>query len=148
MFEGPGNFGNGLLDQFRRMEQEMDEMFGRWPWAGGIRSVARGTYPPLNVGATAQKVDVYVFAAGIDPNSLEVSLQQNVLSIAGEREVQLCEGASYYRQERFSGAFRRVVALPEDVDPDRVEARYSDGVVHITVHRREASQPRQIKVSG
>jgi len=56
------------------------------------------------------------------------------------------EDANYYRRERFDGAFRRVLALPEDADPERVEAHYQDGVLQITVQRREAARPRQIEV--
>jgi HSP20 family protein len=56
------------------------------------------------------------------------------------------EGADYYRKERFDGAFHRVVNLPDDVDPDQVEAKYRDGVLQITIKRRESSRPRQIEV--
>lgn len=139
-------FGGGLLDEFKRLEDEMEELLGRRRWPAGIRSVARGTYPPINVGATADQVSVYLFAAGVDPKSLDISLQQNLLTIAGERAVAEEGSANYYRRERFDGSFRRVIALPDDVDPDRVEARYRDGVLQITVQRTGASQPRQIDV--
>jgi HSP20 family protein len=56
------------------------------------------------------------------------------------------EGAQYYRRERFDGAFHRAVNLPDDADPDRVEANYQDGVLHIAVQRRESAKPRQIEV--
>jgi HSP20 family protein len=55
--------------------------------------------------------------------------------------------ADYYRRERFDGDFRRVVSLPDDVDPDRVDAKYRDGVLQITVQRREIARPRQITVN-
>jgi HSP20 family protein len=146
MFASLTNFEGSLLDEIRRMERDMSENFGRWPWPTGIRSVARGTYPPLNVGVTPEKFDVYVFAAGLDPKAVDISIQQNLLTVSGERKVPVSENANYYRQERFSGEFRRVVALPEDADPDRVQARYKDGVLHVTVERREAAQPRQIEI--
>jgi HSP20 family protein len=69
MFANVTNFGGNLFDEFRRLEEEMDQLYGRWPWPAGIRSVARGTYPPLNVGATPEQVDVYLFAAGLDPHT-------------------------------------------------------------------------------
>jgi HSP20 family protein len=56
------------------------------------------------------------------------------------------KNGTYYRQERFGGEFRRVIALPEDVDPDKVEASYRDGIVQITVQRRESTKPRQIEI--
>lgn len=146
MFGSSSDFGGNLVDDFRRLEDEMDEMFGRWPWPAGIRSVARGTYPPVNVGVTPERVDVYLFAAGLDPQGLDISLQQNLLTVSGERNSPVEEGADYYRRERFDGAFRRVITLPEDVDPDRVEARYREGVLQVQLQRHEAARPRQIEV--
>lgn len=146
MFGSLLNFESSLFDQFRRMEQEMDELFGRWPLPAGIRSVAQGTYPPINVGSTPEKVDIYLFAAGLDPKGLDISIQQNLLTVSGERRLPVNDNVNYYRQERFNGEFRRVITLPEGVDPDRVEARYRDGVLHLTVPRHETAKPRQIEV--
>jgi HSP20 family protein len=146
MFADLTNFGGGLFDDFRRLQDELEGFYGRWPLPSGIRSVARGTYPPINVGATPEQVDVYVFAAGLDTKTLDISLQQNLLTISGERRAPASEEANYYRKERFDGSFRRIVTLPEDVDPDGVEARYRDGVLEIHIKRREATRPRQIEV--
>lgn len=135
-----------LFDELRRIEQNMDGLFARGGGPAGIRSVARGTFPAANVGATDEEVQVYLFAPGIDPKSLQITIQQNLLLVAGERKVPVAEKATYYRQERFEGGFRRVVTLPDDVDPERVEAHYRDGVVQIGVKRREAARPRQIQI--
>lgn len=146
MFGTLGGFENGLFDEFRRLEREMDQMFGAGPLPTGIRAVARGTFPPINIGSTQEQVDVYLFAAGIDPQSLNITIQQNLLTIDGERKGLAGEDRDYYRRERYAGTFHRVVTLPDDVDPDRVEARYTEGVLHITVKRRESTRPRQIEV--
>ena len=136
-----------LLAQFRRLEEELDEVFGgATPWTGGIRSLPPGTFPAINVGGTEDNVTVYLFAPGIDATKLNISIQQNLLTVTGGREVTRDEGATYYRQERFGGDFRRVIGLPDDVDPDRVDATYRDGIVQITVRRREAAKPRQIAI--
>ena len=146
MFGTLTNSEGSLFDDLRRMQQDMEEMFGPRAWPAGIRSVARGTYPPVNIGSTGEGVQVYVFAAGLDMQTLDISIQQNLLTVAGERTVEIPENAEYYRQERFSGPFRRVIALPEDVDPDKVDARYVNGILQISVQRREAARPRQIQV--
>jgi HSP20 family protein len=130
------------------MEAELDEAFGRWPTQSGIRSVVRGTFPPINVGATPDKVHVYLFAPGLDPSKVGVSIQDNLLTVEGERRLEQPDGVSWYRQERYDGAFRRVIALPDDVLADRAEARYRDGVLQITVARREEVKPRQIEVKA
>jgi HSP20 family protein len=136
-----------LFREFQRLEQDLDEFFGGGtPWAGGIRSQPPGTFPAINVASSADAVSVYAFAPGIDAKSLEISLQQNVLTIDGRRETPEDSGATYYRNERFEGTFRRVIELPEDVDPDKVEAAYRDGIVEIRIQRRESSRPRRIEI--
>ncbi len=138
---------NGGLQEFRRLEQEMDELLGRWAWPFGIRSSARGTYPPMNIGVTPDNVEVYLFATGLDPKAVDISLQENILTVAGERQVRPSDGQTWYRSERFSGAFRRVISLPEDVEPDSVRATYRDGVLQITAHRSESAKSRKIDIS-
>jgi HSP20 family protein len=136
-----------LLTQFRRLEEELDEIFGGTSsWTGGIRSLPPGTFPAINVGGTEDQVTVYLFAPGVDAKKLDISIQQNLLTVSGQRETPRDEQAAYYRQERFGGEFRRVISLPDDVDPERVEASYRDGVVQITVRRRESAKPRQIAI--
>lgn len=143
---GLSAFDNDLFDEFERMRRQMDQVFGGSPFASGIRAVTAGAFPPINVGASPEQVDVYVFAAGLDAESLDVSLQQNLLIVSGERKVEPPANAQFYRNERFSGSFRRAVTLPEDVDPDKVKASYRHGVLHVRVQRREAVKPRQIEV--
>jgi HSP20 family protein len=139
-------FDSDVFNQFEQIQRQVDQLFGEGGGPLGIRSVARGSYPAINVGVSPKQADVYVFAAGMEPNSLDVSLQQNLLTVSGERKSDLPEGAQAYRHERFSGSFRRVITLPEDVDPDQVNASCRDGVLHITVQRREEVRPRRIEV--
>jgi HSP20 family protein len=138
-------YGN-LFDDVRQLETELDRLLARTPYSSGIRAVPRGTYPPVNVGATPEQVDVYLFAAGVDHKTIEVSIQQNLLTVSGSRRVEANPTAEYYRRERYDGDFRRVIVLPEDADPDRVNARYRDGVLHVTVQRRQATKPRQVQI--
>jgi HSP20 family protein len=147
MFGSQTGFDGGLFQDLSRLQEEIDNLFDQWPAATGVRSVARGTYPPINVGATPDHLEIYLFAAGLDPKKLDLSIQQNLLTVAGERELPGNEAATYYRRERFAGSFRRVVSLPEDVDPDRVDARYRDGVLQITVKRKESAKPRTIQLN-
>ncbi|MCP5418381.1 MAG: Hsp20/alpha crystallin family protein [Chromatiaceae bacterium] len=146
MFRSLTSYDGALFDEFRRMEREMENLFGAGTWPNSIRSVAKGTYPPINIGSTPEQVDVYLFAAGLNTASLDISIQKNLLTIDGERRPITEAGARFYRKERFDDAFHRVVTLPEDVDPDQVEASYRDGVLRITVQRREAAKARQIEI--
>jgi len=147
MFSSQLTGNGGLFQEFRRLEQEIDELLGRWAWPLGIRSAARGTFPPMNVGVTPDHVEVYFFAPGLDPKSIDVSVQQNVLTIAGERPAQAQGDPTWYRKERFDGSFRRVISLPEDVEPDRIQARYRDGILYVTAERPDSAKPRKIQIN-
>lgn len=140
------SFDKSLFDDFSLFEEEMDKMFDAVNRTTGIRAVRRGSFPQINIGANPERVDVYLFGAGLDPTSVDISIQKSLLAVSGSRKVPVREGASYYRNERFEGDFRRVVSLPEDVDPEHADAHYRDGVLHITVPRRESVRPRQIEV--
>jgi HSP20 family protein len=140
--------GNGgLIQEFWRLEQEMDELLGRWSWPLGVRSTARGTFPPMNIGVTPDNVEVYFFAPGLDPKSIEISAQQNVVTISGERQAKAEGDRTWFRKERFDGAFRRVINLPDDVAADRIRARYQDGVLRVTAERPESKKPRKIEIN-
>jgi len=128
-------------------QQEVEQLLGDGlPSQGGIRSLPRGSYPAINVVQTPDNVQVYLFAPGIDPKKLDVSIQQGLLTIAGERTIPTDDSATYYRQERFSGEFRRAISLGEDIDAEHVEAKYRDGIVQIRLTRRESAKPRQIDI--
>ena len=140
------SFDPAFVENYRRLENEFDQLVGRSAYPSGIRAVPRGTFPPVNIGTTPERVDVYLFAAGVDLRSIDVSIQQNLLTVSGSRTVAANPDAEYYRRERYAGEFRRVIALPDDVDPDRVQARYRDGVLQITVQRRQPVKPRQVEI--
>jgi HSP20 family protein len=145
MFSSLSGLEGSVFDQFRRLQDEMDELFGQWSSPTGIRSLPRGSFPAVNVGASPGRLEVYLFVPGVDPKQLEISIQQNLLTVSGERKIAADDKATY-RQERFSGEFRRAITLPEDVASDGVDARYRDGVLQISIPRREQARPRQIQV--
>ncbi len=98
-------------------------------------------------GRHAKTIEIYVFAPGVDPATLEVQLERGLLSVASERKSSLPESdakTAVHINERFEGRFRRVITLPEDADPEQVEAKLHDGVLRITVQRRASAQPRRI----
>jgi HSP20 family protein len=114
-----------------------------------IRAVTRSAFPAINSGSTPKSIEVYVFAPGIDPAKLEVSVDRGVLTIAGERTSDLPEESddvTIYVAERFAGSFRRTLSLPEEADPSSVEARYRNGVLHISIQRPESMQPKRIEI--
>lgn len=139
-------FPRDVFSELDRLQREMQQAFDVSP---SIRGLARGGYPAMNVGTTPESVEVYCFAPGIDPNSIDVNIEKGVLTIAGERKSDVPakdDKINLHIDERFVGKFRRVVTLPEDADPDAVQASYRDGVLQISVQRRKATQPRRITI--
>ncbi|MBB3181621.1 Hsp20/alpha crystallin family protein [Variovorax sp. Sphag1AA] len=144
-------FPRDMFAEMDRLQREMQQAFDLSPT---IRGFGRGGFPALNVGGTPQTVEVYAFAPGLNPSDLEITLDRGVLTLAGSRKSDLPEPESTAKgsavavhiNERLSGRFRRVISLPDDADPEAVEARYRDGVLHITVQRRAAAQPRRIAI--
>lgn len=135
-----------VFSELERLQREMQQSFSASP---SIRGLARGGFPAMNVGGTAQSVEIYAFTPGVDPASIEVNIENGVLTIEGERKDAMPsrdDKATIHIGERFSGHFRRVVSLPDDIDPNAVEAQCRDGVLHISIKRREAAQPRRISV--
>ncbi len=126
-----------------RLQREMQQAFDLSP---SIRGLTRG-FPAMNVGGTPKSVEIYAFVPGVDPDALDVQIEKGVLTISGERKVdEVPEKATVHIDERFAGRFRRVVTLPDDVDANNVSAQYRDGVLHISVARKEAAQPRRIAI--
>lgn len=140
-------FPRDLFAEVERLQRQMQQAFEFSP---SIRGFHRGGYPALNVAGTPDSVEVYAFAPGLEPESIHLQVEKGVLSISGERASDLPEGEegpSVHMNERFSGRFHRVITLSEDLDTGEVAARYRDGVLHVSIRRREAAKPRRINVN-
>jgi HSP20 family protein len=146
MYRSP--FPRDLFAEVDRLQREMQQAFDTV--SPSIRGLSRG-YPALNVGSTPTSVEIYAFAPGIDPARIEVNLERGVLTIEGERAAAVRpseERSTAHIIERFEGRFRRVISLPDDIDPGAVKADYRDGVLHVSVTRRESARPRRIDVQS
>jgi HSP20 family protein len=139
-------------DVFAELDRLQRDLGSALDFSPSIRGLGRGGYPAVNVGSTPSAVQVVVFAPGLDPASIDVQLDRGVLTLSGERRPSLPaandEKATLHVNERFAGRFRRVVSLPDDIDPAAVSARYTDGLLNVTVQRRESAQPRRIEVQS
>ncbi|MFH0809752.1 MAG: Hsp20/alpha crystallin family protein [Pseudomonadota bacterium] len=118
--------------------------------AGWLRPLPdRAWIPSLDVSETADSLLVKVELPGIDPRNIDVRVEGNVLSIKGERKQEKEEAEeNYHRTERSYGAFRRAIQLPVAIDPDGVSATYKDGVLKLTVPRKDGAHPRRIEVKA
>jgi HSP20 family protein len=149
MYESILNQPYSLFGQFDRLRRELDDVFGVTGLPSSIRSVAPGTFPAINVGRTATSVEIYAFAPGLDASKIEVTFDRGVLRVSGDRASGLPTDdpeVNVYTRERGAGSFARAISLPDDIDPAHIHASYRDGVLQISIARRESAQPQRITV--
>ena len=143
------NQPNNLFGQFERMRRDLDDVFGISGLPSSIRSVTAGTLPAINLGRTPTSVEIYAFAPGLDASKIDVNLDRGVLRVVGERASGIPADdpkVHVYARERGTGTFTRAITLQDDVDPAKVTATYRDGVLQISIARRESAQPKRITV--
>jgi HSP20 family protein len=138
-------FPRDIFAELDRLQRDMAQAYDTSP---SIRGFGRGGFPALNVGGTQHSVEIYAFAPGLNPAKIDVNIDRGVLTIEGERgsDVPDDDKSAVHINERFAGRFRRVVSLPDDVDPGAVDASYRDGVLRLSIKRRESAMPRRIEV--
>jgi HSP20 family protein len=144
------DFYGDLFSEVDRWQQRLEQAF-RPGGGSSIRALSHRSFPAINVGSTPDAIEVLALAPGMTPDALQITIDKGLLVIAGERKNDDSEAAgdnaAVYAQERFKGAFRRVISLPDDIDLARIDATCRDGMLRVTVARRESSQPRQITVN-
>ena len=138
----------GLFDQLASLQRTLSRSLSADGAPGSIRSAASGNAPPVNVGRTATSIEVYAFAPGLDAGSIDVTIERGILRISGERKAaQHGNGpVQAYANERAQGRFTRALSLPDEADTSKVEARYRDGVLRVSVALQQTAQPQRIAV--
>jgi HSP20 family protein len=138
-----------LFDQLSHLQRALLRSPSSDGLPDAIRRVAAGSFPPVNVARTADSIEVYAFAPGLDAPSIEVTVERGILKISGEREPfaqSESSGTHQYAAERPHGRFTRAITLPDDVDQTKVSAKYRDGLLCISLGLQQASQPLRINV--
>jgi HSP20 family protein len=134
----------GALAEMDRLRREMDRILESLSGVGEA-----GLFPPVNVSEDTDRFTVTAELPGVDPKEIDISVHGRNLSISGERKPpQVEEGARYHRRERPFGSFSRMIGLPVEVDPEKVEATYRNGVLTIVLPKAEEAKPKKIAVSG
>jgi HSP20 family protein len=138
-----------LWNHVRQLQGEVNRLFERWGDGGSLFRALTAVYPPVNVWEDAESVFVEAELPSIDPKALEIHVTGgDQLTLKGERQQIVPEKGVLHRQERGFGSFVRVLTLPSGVDADKVDARFENGVLLITMAKREAAKPRKITVKG
>jgi HSP20 family protein len=145
-------FGNGNLSRLRdEMDRTIDRFFVE-PWGGfGLiepKSMRAETWiPALDIHENDNEVTLHAEIPGIAAKDLEINISGTTLTIAGHKqERQEHKGGNCWNCECRYGSFRRVVELPETVDPDRVTAESDNGVVTIRVAKKPGAKTKKVEV--
>ena len=133
-------------DPFEELQRELEHMLeaafqpvGRWS----------GLYPPVNVFDHGDAYVVKAEVPGIDPERIEINVEEDTLTVRGERAFSdPSKNAAYHRRERGHGQFRRVVRLPGRVAGDEAKAQYRDGVLTVTIPKAKEARPRRVAIEA
>jgi HSP20 family protein len=135
------------FDRLASLRDEVDRLFD-FSWPTRDSGLFSGWSPAVDVHDEKDNLVVQVELPGLKKEEIEISLHDGVLTISGERKTERenKEGETF-RSERYFGKFQRSVTLPTQVDSDKVQATYKDGVLTIDLPKAEAAKPKQINVS-
>ncbi len=140
------------IDPLSSIRDSVDRAFGGLIDGGaeGVQRLGLGArgLGALDVWENADKLFVEVDVPGLELNQIEVTVEDNTLTVAGKRPAVELENVVRYCNERGSSEFRRVIQLPTETDSDRVDATLKNGVLTITLPKAEAVKPKRIEVKG
>jgi len=141
-----------VLRELDNLRREIDEAFRTGGYSrslgGGFSPSLTGRrFPLVDVSEDEGNLYVDVLVPGVDPAGIDLSVVRNTMTISGERKPFVeQEGQVVHRSELGSGKFSRTLELPADVNPDKIEARCRDGIMHITLGKAEHAKPRKIEI--
>lgn len=137
------------LAEFDRLREEINDLFDvpRSPYVRGLFD--RPVSPAIDVTEDGEQFTVTCDVPGMKREDVEVSLAHGVLTIKGEKKApKRSDRARVYREETWEGKFQRTVAMPSEVDPGKVTADLKDGVLTVTLPKREDAKPKQIAIQS
>ncbi len=116
------------------------------PWSQGPSNAT--VFPPVNVFTDKEGgLVIRAEAPGVDPAKLEIDVEPQRVTIAGERAAATDRGNGFHRRERRFGRFSRSLSVPADMDPEKASASYEDGILTIKLAKAESAKPKRITVS-
>jgi HSP20 family protein len=136
------------FQNLRRLNSVLDEAFGTWPFQPeGSGSITAAWNPACDVFEDSESVKIAAELPGVKPEDVKLSLENNVLTIRGEKKQEAEErNERVHRYERSYGSFERAFMLPSTVDADKVSADYRNGILTVIVPKAERARPREIPV--
>ncbi len=104
--------------------------------------------PSVDIKETENEITLIADVPGVDQKDLEIKIEDGTLTLKGERKFEEeKKGEGYHRIERGYGSFVRCFSIPDSVDPEKVKATYKNGVLTVTLPKKEVAKPRTVKVT-
>jgi HSP20 family protein len=135
-------------DDLARLHSDMDDLFGSFFGDWPVLS-QRGIWPAIDIADSENEIVVKAEVPGCKAEDIDISVYGNTLTLSGEKKAEEeKKEKGYYHLERSYGSFRRDIALPDEVDPNKVEASCKDGVLTVTLPKSEKTRAVKVKVKG
>lgn len=133
-----------------RFTKQMPSVFDRFfdgdlmDWSNDVNT----TLPSVNIKETKDGFEVKVAAPGFDKNDFKLELNHDVLTISSEKQAEneTKEGEQYTRREYFYSSFKRSFVLPDSADAEKINAEYKNGILDITIPKKEEAKPKDKRV--
>jgi HSP20 family protein len=140
------------VGELTKLRRQMDRMFDDWPRFLGRQMGEEGLrgewMPAVDICETKEAFEVTADLPGFDSKDVDVSVQENTLTIRGERRrEEIKENETVHRIEREYGVFERSFSLPRSADSENIQAKYRDGVLSLTVPKREEAKPKSLRIN-
>jgi HSP20 family protein len=132
---------------FAQLRDDLNRLFNTVDEAG--TSAATATWiPPVDIHEYDDRFALFVDLPGVDPNQVEITLANGILTLSGERTTEKPVGEVRTRLERGTGRFHRQFILPDSIDSDQIRAVGRNGVLEVSIPKQAKAQPRRIKVAA
>jgi HSP20 family protein len=146
MFDLPNYGWKNAFDELEKMRQDRNRLFGSVSGRPYWQAHA-GVFPLVNISEDVNNFYICSEIPGMESKEIHISATGRGLTITGERKiVSEGENVKYHRREREGGTFNRIISLPEDIQVEKIDAGYEDGILTITIPRADAAKPKTIEV--
>ena len=142
----PSEFTDQLIEPFTQLKSEVDRLFESFPFRIPTFKLGRfASAPALDMSETAKSYKITAELPGIEPENVEVTFEDGLLRISGEKKEEREEDERGYRlSERSYGAFERLIELPSAANPDKIGAKFKNGVLTVTV-AKDGEEKRNVR---
>ncbi|MGM0402281.1 MAG: Hsp20/alpha crystallin family protein [Thermodesulfobacteriota bacterium] len=133
------------FEELDRMRRHLDQVFQQVD-PSTVTGRTAGVFPLVNLTETQEAYILRAELPGVSAEDLDIQTMGRNITVSGERRIAVDRSAKYHRREREGGRFSRAIALPGEIDRDKVAAALKNGILQVTIPKAEAAKPRKIDI--